>query len=153
MDDGVGAGQEAQGQAELPPGAGEGQELRLGGVEEAVLEVQQQQEVPCAGPVQEAGRGRGRILPQGRVHRRHPQEQVSVQQAGDERRGGQVRPRGRDDRLAGVHGGAAARLGGAGAAHRHTEDRRRDQAAGGPVYLQAEVQGLPGRRGEVQGKC
>ena len=60
--------------------------------------------------------------PQGRVHRRHPQGQVPLQQAGDERGRGQVRPRGRDDRLAGVYGGPAAGLGGARAADRHPAD-------------------------------
>ena len=35
---------------------------------------------------------------------------------------GQVRPRGRDDRLAGVYGGPAAGLGGARAADRHPAD-------------------------------
>ena len=103
-------------------GAGEGEEFRLGGVAQALPQVQQQQEVPRPGLFPQAGRGRGRLLPQGRVHRRHPQGQVPLQQAGDERCRGQVRPRGRDDRLAGVYGGPAAGLGGARAADRHPAD-------------------------------
>ena len=56
LDDGLGERQETQGQAQLSPGAGEGQELRLGGLEEEVSEAPQQQEVSRAGLLQKAGR-------------------------------------------------------------------------------------------------
>jgi len=57
LDDGLGTRQETQGQTWIPPRVGEGQELRLGGMEKEVLEAPQQQEITRHGLVQEAGRG------------------------------------------------------------------------------------------------
>ncbi len=61
LDDGLGEGQEAQGQAQLPGGAREDQELRLGRVEEEVPQVPPQQEEQGHRPLQEARRGRRRV--------------------------------------------------------------------------------------------
>ena len=64
----------------------------------------------------------------------------------------QIRPRWRHDRLEGVHRCPPAWLGGPGSTHRHRKDRRRNQPTGGALHLQAKVQGLPSRRGKIQGK-
>ena len=61
LDDGLGEGPQAQGQAKLPGGAREDQELRLGRVEEEVPQVPPQQEEQGHRPLQEARRGRRRV--------------------------------------------------------------------------------------------
>ncbi len=97
LDDGLGARPQTQGQARLPPGAREGQELRLGRVEKAIPEAQQQQEVESHRPLPQVGRGRRRLPDQGRLRRWNPEEQVSLIASRDERGRRQVRPRRRND--------------------------------------------------------